>query len=328
MVNTISARRVPTQLDAMQLMRWLTDWLMLIIVIALMAYFSITTTSFLTLDNLSTLLTQNAATFIVAAVAGMLLMSGYADLSVGSALAVCGVVAGMTFNSAGVFAGICAGLGVGVVFGLVNGVLVGYFGLSPIVVTLGGLAGGRAVAQYLSPDQVYGFPPAVGDFAVSEFLGISYIGWVAVAICIVALAVMALLPVGRKIQAIGVNSRAAFLVGLRVKPTIVALYALVGLAVGLAGILQIARLDSAPSGTLGVGFEVTVLTAILLGGIPFTGGKGSLWRVLLGVWLLAVLKNGLTLLNYGPEIAGMVTGAVLVLAAGLQALSAFSSRHP
>lgn len=307
--------------------RRFVTWVMPAATLTLMVYFSLTTESFLTVANMSALLTQNAATFVVAAVAAMLLMSGYADLSVGSISALAGVAAALTFNSVGVVAGVFVGLGTGLLVGLVNGLLIGTLGLSPIVVTLGGLAGGRAVAQYLSPDSVYGFPDAVGDFAVATFLGLTYIAWIAIVVAAACMVVMGLLPAGRKIQAIGVNPRAAFLVGIRVRPTVTMLYAFTGLAVGVAGLLQIARLDSAPSGTLGVGFEVTVLTAILLGGIPFTGGRGSLWRVLVGVWLLAVLRNGLTLLNYGPEVAGMVTGGVLVVAAALEALSQYLRRR-
>jgi ribose transport system permease protein len=287
-------------------------WLRPAIVVFMVVYFSLTTRTFLTPENLSSLLTQNAATFIVAAVAGMLLMSGYVDLSVGSTMALAGVVAGLTFNSLGVVPGILAGIGVGVGVGLLNGVLIGYLGLSPIVVTLGGLAAWRAYALFLSPDQIYGFPDAVGEFAVGSVFGITFIGWIAILVAAVAVFVMAKLPLGRRVQAIGVNGRAAFLVGA---------------AVGLAALLQIARLDSAPSGTLGAGFEVTILTAVLLGGIPFNGGRGEMWRVLLGVVLLAVLRNGLILLNYGTEVAGMVTGAVLVLAAGLQALAFWVKRR-
>lgn len=309
------------------LVEHIVNWLMPAIVVIMMVYFSITTDTFLTPGNLSSLLTQNAATFIVAAIAGMLLMAGYVDLSLGSTMALAGVVAGLTFNSAGVVPGILAGLGVGAAVGLINGFLIGFWGLSPIVVTLGGLAAWRAYALFLSPDQIYGFPPEVSQFAVSSFLGITYIGWIAILIGLIALFIMAKLPFGRRVQSIGVNERAAFLVGIRVKPIILCLYAAVGLAVGLAALLQIARLDSAPSGTLGVGFEVTILTAVLLGGVPFNGGRGEMWRVLLGVWLLAVLRNGLILLNYGPEVAGMVTGGVLVLAAGLQALSVYVKKR-
>jgi ribose transport system permease protein len=296
------------------------NWILPAATVLLMIYFATASKSFLTFENLSAVLSQNAPTFVVASVAALLLMAGYADLSVGSILALSGVAAALTFNSIGVGAGVVVGLLVGLAVGTVNGILIGILKFSPIVVTLGGLAAGRAAAQLLAPNSVFGFPDSVGDFANAQFLGISYIAWVAIVICAIVALVAGALPVGRHIQAIGTNPRASFLVGIRVNRTIVLMYMAVGLAVGVAGLLQTARLDSAPSGTLGLGFEVTVLTAMLLGGIPFTGGRGSIWRVLIGVWLISILKNGLVLLNYGPEAAGLVTGGVLVVAAGLEAL--------
>ncbi|WP_376707586.1 hypothetical protein [Bradyrhizobium glycinis] len=95
---------------------------------------------------------------------------------------------------------------------------------------------------------------------------------------------------------------------------------LTGLAVAIGAVLIVARIDSAPSGTLGVSVEITVLTAVLLGGVPFTGGRGSMWRVLLGVWFLTVLRNGLALMNVGAEFTNIISGTVLVVAAVLEIL--------
>ncbi|WP_353713591.1 ABC transporter permease [Arthrobacter sp. K5] len=296
------------------------NWFMPAATIGLMVHFSVVTKSFLTGGNLLAVLTQNGPTFIVAVVAAVLLMAGYVDLSVGSTLALAGVCSGLTFLSAGIIPGLIVGILVGTVIGAINGVLIGWLNLSPLVVTLGMLAATRGVAQFLAPDSLYGFPADVNVLGNGSVLGVSYLGIAALLVIGIALVAMNRLPIGRRIVAIGVNSRASYLVGIPVKRISVLLYIVVGLAAGLAGVLQVARLDSAPSGTLGVGFEVTVLTAVLLGGIPFNGGRGSVLRVVLGVWLIAVLKNGLTLLNLGPEIAGIVTGSVLVLAAGLEAV--------
>jgi len=288
--------------------------------LGLMVYFSLATKSFLTGGNLLAVLTQNGPTFIVAVVAAVLLMAGFVDLSVGSTLALAGVCSGLTFLSSGLIPGLLVGIAVGTAIGAINGLLIGWLELSPLVVTLGMLAATRGVAQYLAPDSLYGFPSDVNILGNGSIFGVSYLGLAALLVIGAALLTMNRLPVGRKIIAIGVNARASYLVGIPVKRLSVLLYVVVGLAAGIAGVLQVARLDSAPSGTLGVGFEVTVLTAVLLGGVPFNGGRGSVLRVVLGVWLIAILKNGLTLLNLGPEIAGIVTGSVLVLAAGLEAI--------
>lgn len=303
-----------------QLWLKLIDWFMPVAALALIVYFGVTTSSFFTTANFSAMLTQNATTLIVAVVAAMLLMAGYVDLSVGSVLALSGVAAGLTFNSYGFLAGIVVGLLVGLGCGVLNGILIGGLSLSPIVVTLGLLAAARGLAQFLAPDSLYGFPAEVSAFGSGSVLGVSFLGWIAILVAVAGVISMNLLPLGRRVIAIGVNSRASYLVGIRVKLTVICLYAAVGLAVGLCGILSAARLDSVPSGTLGVGFEVLVLTAILVGGVPFTGGQGSILRVILGVVIIAVLRDGLTLLNYGPDTAGIFTGAVLVAAAGLEAV--------
>ncbi|WP_220340713.1 ABC transporter permease [Microbacterium ureisolvens] len=288
--------------------------------VVMMIVFAVNTRSFLTVDNLVAVIAQNAALFIVAIAFAILLMAGYVDLSVGSTMALAGVAAGLAFNSVGVVPGIMAALIVGLAVGVFNGLLIGRFGMSALIVTLGVLAAARGIAMTLAPDSIYGFPDAVRVLGAGSFLGVPYIVWIAVAVAAAGLFVMGITPIGRHVLAIGVNPRAAFLVGIPVKRVVFALYAVVGLAAGLSGLVMVARLDSAPSGTLGLGFEVTVLTAVLLGGVPFTGGRGSLWKVLLGVWFIAIIKNGLTLMNVGPEVANVVSGCVLILAAGLETL--------
>lgn len=288
--------------------------------ILLMLFFAVNTKAFFTAENFAALISQNAAVIIITVAFAMLLMAGYVDLSVGSVMGLVGVVSGLMFLHVGVVAGIACGLALGLAWGLMNGVLIGVFGLSPIVVTLGGLAAARGIALALAPNAIYGFPDFIVALGSGKLFGLAYIGWIALAVAAAGLFVLSQTPFGKHVLAIGVNPRAAFLVGIRVRRTILILYASTGLAVALGAILIAARLDSAPSGTLGVGMEITVLTAALLGGIPFTGGRGSMWRVLLGVWFLIVLRNGLALMNIGTEFTNIISGSVLVVAAGLEVL--------
>ena len=296
------------------------DAVMPIATVALMIFFALSQSVFLTLDNLLVVAMQVAPLMILATGAALLLMAGYVDLSVGSVMAVSGVSAALVFQSQGVLPGVVVGLTVGLVAGALNGLLVGTFALSPIVVTLGMLAAGRGLAQFLAPGSIFGFPEPVSSFGSGELFGVSYLVILAVVAVVVAMVVMNKLPFGRHVIAVGVNPRAAFLTGISVRRLVFVLYLVVGLLASVAGLLTVARLDSAPSGTLGAGFEISVLTAVLLGGIPFTGGRGAIWRVVLGVWLMGILANGITLLNVGPEVSGILTGAVLVLAAALEGL--------
>lgn len=302
-------------------------WLLPISVICLMVFFAAKSSVFLSAGNLLAIVSQNAPTFVVASVFALLLMAGYVDLSVGSTLALAGVTAGLAMNNWGLLPGVVIGIATATLAGSVNGLLIGYLRFSPIVVTLGGLAAERGIAQYLGQGSVYGFPDEFVDFGSGDVWGIPNLAWIAGVVCLVVSLVTAFLPIGRRIVAIGVNPRAAFLLGIRVKLIVFGLYTVTGLAVGIAALLMIARLNSAPSGTLGVGFEVTILTAVLLGGIPFTGGRGSIWRVLAGVWLMGVLRNGLTLLNVGTEFSLIITGAVLACAAALEAVRGYLKLH-
>lgn len=320
MVAFADQRMLPSRPAFRQVIIKAIGFVMPLATLLLMAFFAANTRAFFTFDNFAAIISQNAAVIIITVAFAMLLMAGYVDLSVGSAMGLIGVIAGLLFVNVGVVAGIAAALAVGLGWGLMNGVLIGIFGLSPIVVTLGGLAAARGIALALSPNAIYGFPDFIVALGSGKLLGLGYVGWIALAIAAAGVVVLGKTPFGKHVLAIGVNARAAFLVGIRVKRTILILYTLTGLAVAVGAILIVARLDSAPSGTLGVGLELTVLTAALLGGIPFTGGRGSMWRVLLGIWFLIVLRNGLALMNIGTEFTNIISGSVLVVAAGLEVL--------
>lgn len=321
---SLNTRTVDVQLAAtkqrQQLQLNLIAWILPAATIALMVYFSFNTNAFFSIGNFLAVATQNAPTFIVAVVAALLIMAGYIDLSVGSTMAVSGVAAGLMFNTAGIVPGILVGLLVGFLVGALNGYFIGFLKYSPIVVTLGLLAAGRGFALFLAPQSVYGFPDEVVEFGSARIFGVSYLVIVAIIVTVITMIVLNRLPVGKHIVAIGVNNRAAFLNGIKVKQITFWLYSAVGVAAAIAGLLQVARLNSAPSATLGIGFEVTILTAVLLAGIPVEGGRGAIWRVLVAAWLIAILRNGLTLMNVGVEASGIITGAVLVAAAGLEAL--------
>lgn len=289
-------------------------------IVLLAAFFYSQSPAFFTLRNWLSISVQVAALMTVAIPFAILLMAGKVDLGVGSLLGLSGVVAGLCFPVLGVPATIIITLGVGMLIGAVNGLLVGWFSMSPIIVTLGGLTFMRGFAQYLSPNPLFGFPDAFSYMGYGRIWGVPILTWVMLALLVAGIVVMRFSALGKHAVAIGVNERAAYLVGIRVRLTVLFLYVGVGFATALAGLMSIARINSAPSGTLGVGMELSVLTAVLLGGIPFTGGKGSLLRVALGVWLLGMLSNGLVLMNLPTEASLMITGFVLVLAAGLDVL--------
>lgn len=289
-------------------------------IVLLAVFFYIQSPVFLTLNNWIAISVQVATLMTISIPFAILLMAGKVDLSVGSLLALSGIVAGLSFPVFGIVGTIIFTLCVGTLIGVLNGLMVGYLSMSPIIVTLGGLTLMRGISQWLSPNPLFGFPESFTYLGYGRIWGLPALTWILIAVLLAGLAVIRFLPIGRHAVAIGVNERAAYLTGIRVRLTVVLLYAAVGFAAALAGLMSIARINSAPSGTLGVGMELAVLTAVLLGGVPFTGGRGSLLRVALGVWLLGMLSNGLILMNMPSEASLMITGFVLILAAGLDVL--------
>lgn len=286
--------------------------------VALMVLFATQSDAFLTIGNLRGIALQSAATIALAVPTAMLLMSAGIDLSIGSTLAVSGVVAGIFWQQDQVLLGLMAGLAAGASVGLVNGSLVSLVGLNPIVVTLGTLAIGRGIAQVLAGNPIFQFPDAVVQFGSGSLAGVPNLVWVAVTVVLAGMFTLNRLPFGKHLVAVGVNQRAAYLAGLPVKTIKLSLYVATGIGAAIAGMMLASRFNSAPGGTLGVGTELLVLTAVLLGGVPFTGGRGAIWRVVVGVLLLGILRNGLVLLNVSSEAAQIVLGAVLIIAATLE----------
>jgi len=298
--------------------------------VLLIIIFSLLSDVFLTVQNFRDILVQVSVIAVVAVPTALLVIAARVDLSIGSTLALGAVVTGLliTDNTVGVIPAIAAGIAGGAIVGAVNGVLVTVLGLSPIIVTLGALTAVRGLSLTVAPDPLFNFSPAFVNLGQGALLGVPYLVLIAAAVFLLGAAVLAQMPVGRHIYAIGVNEEAAYLSGVRVKQITLVLFIATGAAAGLAGVMLAARIGSAPSGVLGVGFELDVLTAVILGGVAFSGGRGTITGVFLGVVFLGILQNGLTLENVPTATASMIKGMVLVVAAGLDRIAMRSPNVP
>ncbi|OJU83903.1 MAG: hypothetical protein BGO11_00820 [Solirubrobacterales bacterium 70-9] len=295
---------------------------LLIGVIALIFVFAYLNSQFLTTGNFRNILIQSACLAVVAVPMALLLISGNVDLSVGSVLALGGVVTGLLLNHGmAIVPAILIGIAAGTAVGVINGILVTVTTLSPVIVTLGALTAVRGLAETLAPKPVFNFPEGFVNLGDGEVLGVPYLALVAAAAFLIGAIVMARFPLGRHVYAIGVNPEAAFLSGIRVKRIVFLLFVVTGAAAAMAGTMLAARLGSAPSGSLGLGFELEVLTAVILGGVAFTGGRGKIFGVLLGVLFLGILQNGLPLHNVPAATALMIKGGTLIVAAWLDWVS-------
>jgi ribose transport system permease protein len=286
--------------------------------ILIVAFFATRSDRYLTGTNLHIVLLQVAVVGIIAVPGAMLLMAGYVDLAVGSiavlASVVFGELASVGWNPA--LAALVA-VPVGLGGGLAAGYRVAYLGFSPVVVTRGGLAGARGVAEILSKGFTkYGFGKGFADLGNGEFLGIDTPVWIFIVVFLLGSYAWYQTPLGRHVIAVGAERTAAHSLGVATKRIPFLLYGASGLASALGGLIVTAQLD-ASSLSIGINLELSVLSAILLGGVSFMGGRGSLFGVLIGVLFIGALDNGLVQMNVGPYYQRAAVGLALVLAAAL-----------
>jgi ribose/xylose/arabinose/galactoside ABC-type transport system permease subunit/ABC-type branched-subunit amino acid transport system ATPase component len=293
-------------------------------------YFSLSTGSFFTRSNILVVLEQISVLGMVAVPGAMLLVSGNLDLSVGS-------VAGLSAATFGEFDKIfgwpvwlaaLGALAVGAAWGTMNGVLISYLGFSPVIVTLGGFAGAAGLAQTITSDSTRsGFGTAFDFLGNGTLAGIPVLVIIFFVVFIIGAYVWYETSTGRHLIAIGANKDAATALGVASRRLPCTIYILSGTAAALGGLIVTAQLDGA-SVQIGVGLELQVLTAILLGGVAFNGGRGSLWGTLAGILFIGVLDDGLILINVGPYVADLAVGGALVVAAALDVLYQRLERVP
>ncbi|MBD2165246.1 ribose ABC transporter permease [Calothrix membranacea FACHB-236] len=285
------------------------------ILILICILFALLTPNFGTAGNAVNILRQASINIVLATGMTFVILTGGIDLSVGSILAVSAVVAVLvSLLPALGWAAVPAALLTGLLLGLVNGALITFLDVPPFIVTLGSLTALRGAA-YLVANGTTVINPDL-NFA---WVGNSYLGpipWlVIIALLTVAASwfILRQTVLGVQIYAVGGNERAARLTGIKVNRVLLFVYGVSGLLAGLAGIMSASRLYSA-TGLLGQGYELDAIAAVILGGTSFTGGIGTIGGTLLGALIIAVLNNGLTLLNMSYFWQLVVKGLVIIVA--------------
>lgn len=288
----------------------------LAILIVLFAYFSLTQDGFFDSTNLSNLLTGVSILWVVSIGMTFVLLSGGFDLSVGAIMALAGL-----FLSAMLQVGLPAIVAVlltivfgAVVGGVVNGVLIGRLNLSFFVVTLASMIAITGVVNLWS-----GTETAFVDDGLIELIGMGTILGIATPIWIMAITLVAGLWIqhrtylGRDIFAVGGSRVAARLAGIRTSRTLIIVYALSGLAAGIAGVIAVGRIGAASPQVDNI-VALNAAAAVLLGGTSLMGGAGGLGGTVFGVLFIGVLQNGLSIAGVESFWQQVVTGVILVVA--------------
>jgi ribose transport system permease protein len=301
------------------------DWLqkqgLLIALVLLVAFFWLSSDRFMTSSNIAVILQQVAVDGLVAIPGAMLVLAGYVDLSIGSVTVLSAVVFGEAMQAQlGLGPSVLLGLAAGTGWGALNGWLIAYLGMSPIIVTLGGLAGARGLALLITKGfTVFGFGPLFAELGNGTILSVPLPIWIYAVAFLIGAHVWYQTPYGRHMAAIGGARDAALALGIKARAIPFWLYVVSGFCGALGGLILTSELDGA-SVSLGIGMELNVLTGILLGGVAFTGGRGSLFGVLFGTVFIGALSNGLIQINVSPYFQQVAVGIALVMAAGLDIL--------
>lgn len=283
---------------------------------------------FFTRENLSDLVLANMPVLIVALGMTLVILTGHIDISVGTMFAICSVAAG-EFSKLGLpawGAGLVACL-IGATLGAINGALVAYLRIPSIVVTLAAMVAFRDALRWITQGawvqdlpanfQWLGTTQAASNaitFAVAGALAIG-IGWG-----------LRNLPAGRAIYATGSNENAARLVGIDTARVTFFVFAITGALTGCAALLNSIRFNQVPSNA-GLGMEMKVITAVVVGGTAITGGRGSIQGTLLGVILLGIISPALTYLGFSAYWERAIQGLIILSAVAFDAVrSRFGAR--
>jgi ribose transport system permease protein len=269
-------------------------------------------------SNLYLLSRQISYVAIVALGELFVILHGGIDLSVGSIMALAGMVAGWAMKigidpALSVLLGTGAGLGMGVI----NGALISFVGIAPFIVTLGMLSFASGVVLGVSKGwPITEIPASFLPIGQGSLLGVPAPVWITLVLAAVAHVVLAYTAFGRRTYAMGGNEQATFLSGINVRRIKFALYMISAGCASIAGIILVARFNSAQADT-GKGWELDAIAAVVIGGASLSGGSGSVLGVLIGACLMGVIKNGLVLMRVSSYWQTAIIGVIIWLAAML-----------
>jgi len=283
------------------------------IVVILALVFAATAPGFVSAQNFENNARQMAVIGVLAVGETFVIITAGIDLAVGSLLGLSGIVVALALaHHWPVPLAILAVLTMAGAIGLFNGVLIETAALPPFIVTLGMLGVLRGLTQILGNGQQIAFDTSgFTNFAANATLGVPNLFWILVFVCVLAGIVLHLTRRGRYMYAIGSNMEGARRAGISVRATIFSVYAISGFLAGVAGLLLTAR-QAQGDPNAGTGYELDAIAAAVLGGASLFGARGSIVGTFLGVLLVQIITNGMNLLNFDPQVARMVEGALLI----------------
>jgi ribose/xylose/arabinose/galactoside ABC-type transport system permease subunit len=273
---------------------------------------------FFTTDNVLDILRNTSYILIIAVGMTFVLIAGGLDLSVGSYLALFGLVCGVTLKAGWpIPLAVLFGLAAGAAGGLLNATVIVRLNVPPLITTLGTLYMARGLVLVVTRGTpVYPLPDAFSLIGNGDILGVPSIIILAAVISIAGAWMLKNTVFGRQLYAIGGNEETARFSGLPVRKVKTAVYAIVSVLAALSGVAMTARLGSAQPG-IGDGYEMQIITAVIIGGTSLSGGSGTIAGTVIGALFMSVLANGMNLVGVSVYWQKFVMGAIIVLAVGI-----------
>ncbi len=300
------------------------ETILLLVLAAEWFYFNSVGRNFGSLDNTYDILRHSVEIGLLALAMTPIILTGGIDLSVGSLLGLCAILFGKLWRDAGLPVPVAAGctLVIGAMAGGLNASLITWLRLPPLIVTLGTYSLFRGLAEAITRgvDTFTNFPPSFLQLGQERALGVPMQVWLFVVVAVAIWLLVHRTTFGRSFRAIGFAPEGARYAGLPVERRLALAYVLAGFVAALAAIIYTARLGQAKADA-GTGYELFAITAVVLGGTSIFGGVGSVHGTLLGVAAIAVLNNGLVHARQPREVAGILTGVLLLAALSISAFS-------
>lgn len=305
-------------------------WIILILVIAL---FSLTIPNFFQIGILLNILEQSTFIGILAVGLSLTLIAGHLDLSIESVLALSAMVISLIFGTGGAGAGLTLepewltfptslllALALGIFIGWLNGFLIVKLEISAFIVTLACYIWARGMVVALSGGRsVYGLPDPLRVMAIDKFLGIPLLAWALIIVYVIFFLMLTQTPYGWHLKMIGGNSLAAFRAGIRVDRMVILTFILSGALAALAGWLLSSRTAGATA-NLGIGMVFQAFAAVVIGGVSLKGGSGELSGVFAGVLLLSSIQTGINVMGMPPHYNMIIQGGLVLTAVLLDTL--------
>jgi ribose transport system permease protein len=304
------------------LINWLGPFIGLILVLVIFASMPEIQDRFLRIANLKSVATQSVIVALGALGMTLIIISGGIDLSAASNIALASVTTAYAIDAGVPLAwAIVIGILTGGLVGLVNGLLITSLRLVPFIVTLGMLGIARGVAKWIAKNQKIDAPLSWINNLMSTtprppWLLLAPGVWVFLLLAVLMAVVLRYTVFGKHIFAIGSNEATARLCGIRINRTKILIYCLAGVFCGLSGVMQFSRLTVGDP-TVAVGLELDIIAAVVIGGGSLSGGSGSILGSMIGVFIMAFLRNGSNMMGWPNYIQEIIIGAIIVIAVAL-----------